>query len=512
MADISLKEISDNNTQKVEYAKLSGPKKFTPRKNYTKLYVTITVTVCIIMLVVGVVAGIHGVNLSKSKTFRSGPPVDNPTHPYWLQNAPFQNISTGEFPNNVDITIIGAGMSGTSILYHLVKYLNENISSTNRNILLIDARGASGGATGRNGGIMGILGAEGFNSTLANYGVETALARYNFSKRNIYDIIQFIEDNNIDANLRLNPSIATILSNDSLYLQSIKNIINTMQNDYNIGFENKLLNTFQMRNMSKSNIWTNGIYKNLSYIFWPAKVVFGLLNYSILHTNNTLSSNNFESNLNLNIQFNKVVNSVSFDSNNEKWIINTRDNNIVHSNIIIYATNGYTSYLLPEYSSKIYPAKNQVIISKIINESAWNNVGGFGDSFEYYNQRVTGRILIGGGRQYAPSNWINNFNDSNIDKNIETYLQNYLYSYYPQIKENQYMNNFSMQWQGIMGFTNDGLPYIGPIVNKKNAYICAGYTGSGMTYAFNGGKAIANMIMNKKPNPFVNQFLPESRE
>ena len=74
------------------------------------------------------------------------------------------------------------------------------------------------------------------------------------------------------------------------------------------------------------------------------------------------------------------------------------------------------------------------------------------------------------------------------------------------------MDDFYMEWQGIMGFTDDGLPYVGPLLNKKNAYICAGYTGSGMSYAFNAGKSIADMILNNDPSPFVEAFLPSSRD
>lgn len=514
MAHISLAEAGTTDTTPI--IKYHDQNKKTLSLRSKKIYVLITIIVILIiatvLIVIVVLDSTHSDDTKSS--FRSGPPVDNPTSSYWLQDAPFQDINTGPFPNEVDITIIGAGISGSAILYHLVKSLNAENNTINNisSILIIDARGASGGATGRNGGIMQILGATAFNSTLNNFDENTASSRYNFSKQTIEDMVQFINDNNISANLRLNPTISTMITNDTQYLDSIQTVIDNMQTNYNIGFENKLLDTDEMRNISKSNIWTHGILKdNYAYILWPAKVVFALLNYSILHTNNTINDQRF-SNLNLNIQFNKLVNSVDFNENSQKWQIKTSDGDEVKTKIVVYATNGYTSYLLPEYGSKISPVKNQVILSKIVNETIWSDAGGgFGDDFQYYNQRESGRILIGGGREIAPNNWINNYDDSDIDETVEKYLQNYLYEYYPKIADGKYMDEIYMQWQGIMGFTNDGLPYIGPLVNKKNAYICAGYTGSGMSYAFNAGNAISDMILNKDPSPFVEAFLPSAR-
>ena len=45
-----------------------------------------------------------------------------------------------------------------------------------------------------------------------------------------------------------------------------------------------------------------------------------------------------------------------------------------------------------------------------------------------------------------------------------------------------------------MGFSRDELPWVGPLPEKPNIYISAGYTGHGMPNAWLCGKAVALMV------------------
>ncbi|KAF9880305.1 putative FAD dependent oxidoreductase [Colletotrichum karsti] len=79
-----------------------------------------------------------------------GLPVSNPSISYW-QLPPLDGIAdhqSQQLPAEADVVIIGSGMSGTSIAWHLLK---DNTTSPLR-IAMIEARQACSGATGRNGG------------------------------------------------------------------------------------------------------------------------------------------------------------------------------------------------------------------------------------------------------------------------------------------------------------------------------------------------------------------------
>lgn len=80
-----------------------------------------------------------------------GLPLSNPTISYW-QTPPNIDVADHQSPHlstAVDVVIIGSGMTGTSIAHHLLK----NGSQTEPlKIMILEARQACSGATGRNGG------------------------------------------------------------------------------------------------------------------------------------------------------------------------------------------------------------------------------------------------------------------------------------------------------------------------------------------------------------------------
>ncbi|KAL2882583.1 hypothetical protein SGCOL_001785 [Colletotrichum sp. CLE4] len=80
-----------------------------------------------------------------------GLPVANSTISYW-QLPPLKGVADHQsehLPKDVDVVIIGSGMSGTSVAWHLLK---ENNSTTPLRVAMIEARQACSGASGRNGG------------------------------------------------------------------------------------------------------------------------------------------------------------------------------------------------------------------------------------------------------------------------------------------------------------------------------------------------------------------------
>jgi glycine/D-amino acid oxidase-like deaminating enzyme len=65
------------------------------------------------------------------------------------------------------------------------------------------------------------------------------------------------------------------------------------------------------------------------------------------------------------------------------------------------------------------------------------------------------------------------------------------------------------EWIGIMGFSKDRNPLVGPLPNRPGEYIAAGFTGHGMPMTFFAGQNVADMIAGKEPEPFVAEaFLP----
>lgn len=80
-----------------------------------------------------------------------GLPNANPSVSYW-QLPPLEGVAdhqSAQLPSEADVVIIGSGISGTSIAWHLLKEANR---TTPLRIAMLEARQACSGATGRNGG------------------------------------------------------------------------------------------------------------------------------------------------------------------------------------------------------------------------------------------------------------------------------------------------------------------------------------------------------------------------
>jgi hypothetical protein len=78
-------------------------------------------------------------------------PVPNSTESFWrTQRDPLDSHrTTEELPSKADIVIIGAGYAGASTAYHLLEKTKD--SPNKPSIVILEAREACSGATGRNG-------------------------------------------------------------------------------------------------------------------------------------------------------------------------------------------------------------------------------------------------------------------------------------------------------------------------------------------------------------------------
>jgi hypothetical protein len=74
-------------------------------------------------------------------------PSHNPTRSFWIDSSPDANPLAGEgsqdpLPSEADVCIIGAGITGVGIAYHLVELLNDASFSIEHplSIVILEAR------------------------------------------------------------------------------------------------------------------------------------------------------------------------------------------------------------------------------------------------------------------------------------------------------------------------------------------------------------------------------------
>lgn len=106
-------------------------------------------------------------------------PRPNPTAAYW-QEPPHPTVSSKqsqELPSKTDIAIIGSGITGCSV----AKALLEDPSLAGKTVTILEARGVTSSATGRNGGHLVSDCLESFGLVSATVGTDQAVEVARFS-------------------------------------------------------------------------------------------------------------------------------------------------------------------------------------------------------------------------------------------------------------------------------------------------------------------------------------------
>lgn len=140
---------------------------------------------------------------------------------------------------------------------------------------------------------------------------------------------------------------------------------------------------------------------------------------------------------------------------------------------VILATNAYTQQLLPQ--AAIQPRRAQMLASapEASRVSVLPTYSNFG--YRYWRQLPSGEVLVGGWRDTAYDVEVG------YDETPTSAIQHHLDV---QLKRMGSEANVTHRWAGTMGFTESGLPLVGPVQGMPNVYLCAGFNGHGMGFAF----------------------------
>src|SRR6185437_68374 len=151
--------------------------------------------------------------------------------------------------------------------------------------------------------------------------------------------------------------------------------------------------------------------------------------------------------------------------------------------VVILATNAYTPHLLPQIA--ITPRRAQMLASeperaRLCDFPTYSHFG-----YRYWRQMPSGEVLVGGWRDTSFETEVGY--DERPTPKIQSHLEHHL-------RELGADGEVTHRWAGTMGFTENGLPIIGPVEGMKNVYVCAGFNGHGMGFAFMSAKQLVGLL------------------
>ena len=128
--------------------------------------------------------------------------------------------------------------------------------------------------------------------------------------------------------------------------------------------------------------------------------------------------------------------------------------------------------------------------------------------YHYWHQRQDGRVILGGFRNLLTTRGVGASHEDEPSDTTVAFAKQFLPSLGFAVEfEPEY------QWTGLIGWSMDGLPWVGPLPARSHEYICAGFSGHGMTQALLAGATVAQHVHGGPETrghklPKVDAFLP----
>lgn len=349
---------------------------------------------------------------------------------------------------NVDILIIGGGMTGVNVAYQLM--------NSNMKVCLVEKNVIGSGVTSRTTGKLTFL-QEDIYSKLKFYHGDLVSKFYLESQKDAIKLAQSIIDKeNIDCNL-----------------ESVKSFI-INNNDKKFIKENEVLKSFDVM-LNYINKLPNGenkesFYVDDTYVFHPIKYLNSLVN--IVVKNGVIVYENT-----------KVI---EIDKKDGYYFCKA-NNSIIKCKYIIFALH-YPYFLIPfltPFKTKL--EKSYIRAKKVDNNYKYSSI-------TISKPTVSTRYISSKDKHYQI--YLTNSHNLCIRNNESKEFREF-------IKDNP-----DYVWSNKDILTNDYLPFIGSINEDSTLLIGTGYNTWGMTNGILAGKILSDIIL-KKENKYIPLFDPK---
>lgn len=165
----------------------------------------------------------------------------------------------------------------------------------------------------------------------------------------------------------------------------------------------------------------------------------------------------------------------------------------------VVATDGYPSGLLGELEGLIIPTRGQVIATEPIEEILFEIPHYGRHGFDYWHQRLDGRIVAGGFRDVSLDT---EFTAEEITTPVvQAALEHFVEEHVGRPLRIDY------RWAGIFGMVFDFLPVVGRVPGADGLWVAGGYSGHGNVLGFACGRLVARAILGES-DPKLDLFEP----
>lgn len=402
-----------------------------------------------------------------------GFPHPQPCESYWQmpEHELANHRTTPELPTTKehDYVIIGSGISGAAVAFKLLDR-NPNLS-----ILMLEARTAASGASGRNGGHCRTGYWLAFKTMVERFGEDEAFKILRLEENNVQDIADFVQQHDVE-----NDFCQVETSDTSFHADKWAEVLDVSQ----------AFNEAQQRRPQDAPVERRTIYQGAAaakYVGMPEAK--GTAVYPAYTQNPYLlvcKMLQLSIDKGLNLQTNTFASRIYQEGLN--WNVET-DRGIVTGRRLVLATNAYTGALHRGLAQTgfMIPSRSQVSAlplgksmkgtpDMLLHRSNGLNDLGTGDYFFYKHQ--TGHLVYGGGRGHSKTGDRNTVDDSTVNRDIADYFQRVPAEVFGEAAWGE-SGEAVKEWSGIVCYTPDRLPLVGESPTQKGLWLTAAFNGHG---------------------------------
>jgi len=393
---------------------------------------------------------------------------------FWLDTVEIPAPAPRQFPQRVDVAIIGAGYTGLSAA--------RSLARGGASVAVLESQTVGWGASSRNGGMV-LTGLKLPAATLlSRYGKELTARMYAAALESIDFVEQLVREENITCDFSRcgHLEVACKPKHFDDFRRSAE------ETARHFGHQQRLIPKEQLQCEIGSAIYHGGLVDDSSAGVNPARYVAGL-SRAAEHAGAAIFEHSH-------------VDEIQREGA-QGWKIATARGTLRAQNVFV-ATSGYTSRVTPTLQKRIIPIGSYIIVTEILPEklaaelSPRNRMIYDSKNYLYYYRLTPDRRMLFGGRAaFFPET------SSTIRRSADI-LRRGMLSVYPQLRDVK----IEYVWGGTLDFAFDIMPHAGQL---DGLHFSLGYAGHGVGMStYLGDKIAQSILTGRDENPFAGTPFP----
>jgi glycine/D-amino acid oxidase-like deaminating enzyme len=387
---------------------------------------------------------------------------------YWLDTAPaFTGAQTGALPRQVDVAIVGGGLTGLSAA--------RALALKGASVVVLEAGRVIGEASGRNGGHCSTGVAQDYSSLVASLGADKARAYYQAYERAVQNVVALVEQEQIACDLKRNGKLK--LAAKPQHYEGLARTCELIRREVDADVE--LLSAEETRAEVDSVDFHGGLLQRNGVQMHIGRFGVGLAEAAARR--GAL------------IYQDTLVN--AWQANAGGYQVSTSKGSLQAKQLFL-ATGACQHGGLGWYRRRIVPVGSFVIATEVLPEALIDSLLPARRSYvtsrmigNYFRLTPDNRLLFGGRARFAMSG-------GNSDAKSGKVLQAAMARMFPQLAETR----VDYCWGGLVDMTADRLPRAG---QHGGVYHSMGYSGHGVQMSVYMGQVMAEVMDGKaEANPW----------